>query len=132
MNNLENNTNNLIKTMSEGNLIKTDNISDGYHTFGELYEFRKLYNAMLFNEWSKLGVEVYKTKKHEDGELCFGGDWFLVVAHFPNGDIIDNHYELKDWNLFKIQELEKSKYPFDGHTAEDVKNIMLKHIKEDY
>ena len=25
-------------------------ISDGYHTFNELYEFRKLYNAALFNQ----------------------------------------------------------------------------------
>lgn len=26
-------------------------LSDGYHTFDELYEFRKMYNAALFNEW---------------------------------------------------------------------------------
>ena len=25
-------------------------LSDGYHTFDELYEFRKMYNAVLFNE----------------------------------------------------------------------------------
>ena len=27
-------------------------LSDGYHTFDELYEFRKMYNAALFNEWA--------------------------------------------------------------------------------
>ena len=27
----------------------TDNISDGYHTFAELYEYRLLYNALAAN-----------------------------------------------------------------------------------
>ena len=31
-----------------------ENFSDGYHTFNELYEFRKLYNALLFKEWKKM------------------------------------------------------------------------------
>ena len=30
----------------------TEQMSDGYHTFAELYEFRKAYNAALFNEWA--------------------------------------------------------------------------------
>ncbi len=30
--------------------IKVEDCSDGYHTFKELYEFRKQYNATLFNE----------------------------------------------------------------------------------
>ena len=30
----------------------TENTSDGYHTFKELYEFRKAYNVALFNEWA--------------------------------------------------------------------------------
>jgi hypothetical protein len=99
---------------------KMEDISDGYHTFKELYEFRKLYNAALFNEWAENGkVEVYKSKRHFDGEECFGGGWFIVVAILPTGQI-SNHYELKDWDLFKIPECEKSRYEFDGHTSEDV------------
>lgn len=31
-------------------------VSDNYHTFNELYEFRKVYNAVLFNEWSRQGL----------------------------------------------------------------------------
>lgn len=106
---------------------KIEDISDGYHTFKELYEFRKLYNAALFNEWAENGkVEVYKSKRHFDGEECFGGGWFIVVAILPTGRQISNHYELKDWNLFKIPEYEKSKYKFDGHTSQDV----LERLKE--
>lgn len=43
-------------------------VSDGYHTFDELYEFRKLYNAALFNEWAAQGkFSVHKSKRHFDG-----------------------------------------------------------------
>lgn len=107
------------------------NISDGYHTFNELYEFRKLYNALLFNEWAENGrYEVYKSKRHYNGEECFGGGWFIVVALLPRGQI-SNHYELKDWGLFKIPVYEKSKYEFDGHTADDVIFRLESAIKED-
>lgn len=107
------------------------NISDGYHTFNELYEFRKLYNALLFNEWAENGrYEVYKSKRHYNGEECFGGGWFIVVALLPRGQI-SNHYELKDWSLFKIPVYEKSKYEFDGHTTDDVIFRLESAIKED-
>ena len=117
-------------------------VSDGYHTFNELYEFRKMYNAVLFNEWGKERVqhphwwkegkpfysykhEVHKSKKHYEGDECFGGGWFIVVAILPTGQI-SNHYEMKDWDLFQIPEEPKAKYPFDGHTGKDV----LTRLKE--
>lgn len=104
-----------------------ENISDGYHTFKELYEFRKVYNAALFNEWAANGkYEVYKSKRHYDGEECFGGGWFIVVAILPSGQI-SNHYEMCDWDLFSIPEYDKSKYEFDGHSAQDVLD-RLKYI----
>lgn len=110
------------------------NVSDGYHTFDELYEFRKLYNAVLFNEWSKnLEIcqergaalynipkyDVHKSWRHNDGELCFGGDWFIVVAKLPTGQI-SNHYRVEDWDLFQIPETDTAKYQYDGHTSQDV------------
>jgi hypothetical protein len=108
----------------------TENTSDGYHTFKELYDFRKAYNVALFNQWGsilvdfKLKYDVHKSWKHNDGELCFGGGWFIVVAVLPTGQI-SNHYEAKDWDLFKIPEVEKAKYPFDGHTGQDVINRLI-------
>ena len=118
-------------------------LSDGYHTFKELYEFRKAYNAALFNEWASnwrrskelqdVGkmiasgsskFDVHKSWRHHDGELCFGGGWFIVVAVLPTGQI-SNHYEAKDWDLFKVPETEKAKYEFDGHTGDDVIKRLL-------
>ena len=123
-------------------------LSDGYHTFDELYEFRKMYNAVLFNEWSKnymqqyntykdidkdklhpeiklmlknlkANYNVHKSWKHHDGEECFGGGWFIVSAMLPTG-LISNHYKMEDWGLFKVPEVEKALYEFDEHTGADV------------
>lgn len=116
-------------------------ISDKYHNFKTLYDFRKMYNAALFNEWArgyltskkliKQGIldsmiidqpkfNVHKSKKHFDGESPFGKeDWFIVCAMLPTGQI-SNHYPMEDWDLFKIPETEKALFEFDGHTSEDV------------
>ena len=123
-------------------------VSDGFHTFDEIYNFRKLYNALLFNEWAMQiktetafskdasgrtkqivvaesnKYDVHKSIRHNNGELCFGGGWFVVIAILPSGQIT-NHYEMKDWGLFKIPEVEKAKYEFDGHTSQDVVERML-------
>ena len=100
-------------------LVVTEDTSDGYHTFKELYEFRKIYNAVLFNEWTIAGkYEVHKSKKHGDGEECFGGGWFIMMATLPTGQI-SNHYELKDWDLFDCEERELAD-KWDGHTSQDV------------
>lgn len=96
------------------------NISDGYHTFNELYEYRLLYNASMFNELAKQGLyDVHKSKKHSDGTIPFDDEnWFIVQAELPTGQI-SNHYEMKDWDLFNVPEKEKANQ-YDGHTPQDV------------
>ena len=90
--------------------------SDGHHTFDELYDFRRAFNAVLFNEWaSQNKYSVHKSERHSDGEQCFGGEWFIVVATLPTGDI-SNHYEMKHWDLFQCEIREKAK-EWDGHQA---------------
>lgn len=55
------------------------NISDGYHTFNELYEYRLLYNASMFNEFAKQGLyDVHKSKRHSDGTIPFGDENWLI------------------------------------------------------
>lgn len=104
-------------------------ISDGYHTFDELYEFRKMFNAALFNNWSMQDeFEVHKSMRHHDGELCFGGGWFIVIAVLPAGQI-SNHYKMDDWNLFKVPAWDKAAYPYDGHTGDDVIERLKQHCK---
>jgi len=138
MNSTESAINRQIAEYKNLGLLDTNNISDGFHTFEELYNFRKMYNAALFNEWAKHPQEqglisspsnwkynvknfVHKSWKHHDGELCFGGGWFIVSAMLPTG-LISNHYEEKDWSLFFIPETEKALFLYDEHTSQDVLN----------
>ncbi|NMF27937.1 hypothetical protein [Cellulosimicrobium aquatile] len=89
--------------------------SDGFHTHAELYAYRRVYNAALFNEWHRLGEwDVVKSWRHSDGELAFGGGWFIVVATLPTGQI-SNHYQAEHWNLFQIPERDLAP-DYDGHT----------------
>ena len=126
--------------VSEDEVVDIGELSDGHHTFNELYNFRKVYNAALFNEWaenletsSDFGqalfnvpkYNVHKSWRHSDGELCFGGGWFIVSAMLPTG-LISNHYKAEDWDLFKIPEVDKALFEFDGHTSEDVLNRLKK------
>jgi len=94
--------------------------SDGYHTFAELYEFRMLYNAALFNEWSKQGkYDVKISERHDDGERCFGGDYFIVQATLPTGQI-SNHYERGDVAYFSSVRWTHRADEWDGHDSVEV------------
>ena len=109
-----------------------ENTSDGFHTFKELYEFRLLLNAALFNEWHKrdkerfFGPYVCKSKLHSDGSVPFGGGWFIVTAQLPCGQI-SFHYEMKHWDLFNITVQDKAP-DYDGHTSEDVLNRLNAYL----
>ena len=102
-------------------------VSDGYHTFNELYYYRMLYNAAFFNllpkEW------VHKSKMHHTGEECFGGGWFIVMANLPTGQV-SNHYELKDWDLFKVPEKEFAD-EWDGHTPQEAAERIHKYLQQE-
>lgn len=92
-------------------------ISDGYHTFAELYEYRMLYNAHAAEGWAQQGKAV-KSWRHSDGEECFGGGWFVVVVDLhPHGQV-SNHYPAADWDLFHVPEVETAP-EWDGHTPAD-------------
>lgn len=112
---------------------KIENLTDGYHTFKELYECRLMYNAVLFNEWANQLLpaegygnalfnvnkyDVHKSWRHNNGEECFGGGWFVVCAMLPTGQITQ-HYKAEYWNLFKIPETPFAKFEYDEHTTED-------------
>lgn len=107
-------------------------VSDGYHTFNELYEFRKLYNACFFNILYSSGQKVVKSKKHHDGKDCFGGGWFVVVADLPLKDgsyvQVSNHYKQEDWDLFRCMEVDFAP-EWDGHTPQDVKERLISALE---
>lgn len=106
--------------------------SDGYHTHNELYRYRMLYNAHAAVGWVAQGLPVVKSWRHADGELCFGGGWFIVTATLPTGQV-SNHYEEKHWDLFEVPEVVLPP-AWDGHTPEvaaDRLEAALKTKEED-
>lgn len=112
----------------------TGETSDGYHTFNELYHYRMLYNALWLNEvwWAESqyggSMKPVKSKRHSDGELCFGGGWFVVSVQLPTGQVT-NHYELKDWDKFRIPEVDKAP-EWDGHTPQEAVERMEASLKD--
>ena len=97
--------------------LESGDASDGHHTHNELYTYRTLYHAHAARAWVLDGVEVTKSWRHADGELCFGGGWFIVTAQLPTGQV-SNHYPERDWELFDVPEVDKPA-PWDGHTPQD-------------
>lgn len=98
--------------------IDVEKISDGYHTFADLYEQRLILSAAL----AKNNPHAWKSKRHEDGSVPFGGGWFIMGFDTDEGSYT-YHYELKDWDLFQCKELDKGK-PWDGHTSRDVRRLL--------
>lgn len=95
-----------------------EKMSDGYHTFADLYEQRLILSAAL----AKNNPHAWKSKRHEDGNVPFGGGWFIMGFDTDEG-CYTYHYELKDWDLFQCKELDKGK-PWDGHTSKDVRRLL--------
>lgn len=97
-------------------------VSDGYHTFDQLYHQRAILFAALVN----LNKDIsWKSLKHEDGEYCFdkNGDWFIVGIDTPEGSYT-YHYETdKYWDIFNCKVLPVGKH-WDGHTEKDVTRLL--------
>ena len=80
--------------------ISTKEISDGHHTFGELYRHR----IALFCTLCNLLPEIsWKSKKHFDEEKDpMFNDNFIAGINTPDG-IVTYHIKLKYWEMFSIQ-----------------------------
>lgn len=87
---------------------------DEHHSIDELYEYRMLYNAHAAHGWLAAGLPVVKSWQHSDGELCFGGGWFIVTATLPTGQV-SNHYAAEHWGLFRVPPVALPPV-YDGHT----------------
>lgn len=88
---------------------------DEHHTMSELYAYRAAYHAHAARLWAQMGIAV-RSRRHHDGELCFGGGWFIVAANLHPHGWVTNHYAMDDWDLFAaVPEVERGP-EWDGHT----------------
>lgn len=94
-------------------------VSDGYHTFNELYDHR----AKLFAVICNLNRDrAWKSKLHNEGDMYNG--MFIVGIDTPNGQAT-YHYDIEPyWDLFDIKELERAP-KWDGHTPTEAISRIL-------
>ena len=104
--------NNDIKEYKDRTKNSADDISDGYHTFGDLYKHRTylLALAMIHLPYA------WKARKHEDGTMFHG--MFVVGFPTPNG-MVTYHCDNEYWNDFKVPEIPHAPH-FDGYSDADV------------
>ena len=98
-------------------------VSDGFHTFNSLYEQRMILFAALVKAYKD---KSWKSYRHEDGEYCFGGGWFIVGIDTPEGSYT-YHYENKYWDMFDCTGLPRAKH-WDRHTEADAE-VRLMSLK---
>ena len=73
--------------------IKPENVSDGFHTFKELYDHRIMLFLALMQMSANAGLECGWSRRHSDGELCFGGGWVIGWITAPSGKQARYHME---------------------------------------
>lgn len=101
----------------EGSVISQ--ISDGYHTFDELYQHRH-YLFILWVNTNQWYLHPWKSLYHNNGGGYEG--WFIAGATLPSGSI-SYHLPIKYWDLLEAQEMERAP-EWDGHTSLDVLSRM--------
>jgi len=87
-------------------------ISDGNHTFRELYHHRTLLFAVITNLFKD---KSWKSKIQSDGNMPDG--YFIAGIQTPEGQAT-YHVDLKYWDLFDCEELPVAP-EYDGHTSAD-------------
>lgn len=88
------------------------NLSDGYHTFNELYHHRAILFSVICNS---MPDKAWKSKLHDTGDIFDG--MFIVGIETPEGQAT-YHYDIEPyWDMFKVKELEKAP-KWDGHTPQ--------------
>jgi hypothetical protein len=100
-------------------------LSDGYHTFNELYHHRAILFSVICNEHPDIS---WKSKLHHDGTMFDG--MFIVGINTPEGQAT-YHYDINPyWDMFRVRELEKAP-EWDGHTSEQAIERIAGLTRED-
>lgn len=95
-------------------------LSDGYHTFEELYQHR---HSLCLALMKAMPTHSWFSRYHADGEKCFGGDdWFIVGIDLPGGQGITYHLPSELYSMAMATDASELPLgrPWDGHTAADV------------
>lgn len=102
------------KTYTTGSIGE---ISDGYHTFNELYYHRMVLFAVICNSYRD---KSWKSWKHHDGTMY--EDYFIVGIETDAGQY-SYHYHKDEWRYFEVKEVEFAP-EWDGHQPSDIERLL--------
>lgn len=98
------------------------NLSDGYHTFNELYHHRAILFAFICNQNKDV---AWKSLFHSNPEDKMYDGMFIVGINTPFGQVT-YHYDIDPyWRLFKVKEVDRAP-EWDGSTPQDCIDRMCK------
>lgn len=108
--------------------LESECTCDGFHTFDELYEHRmtlwialcKKQERIILDHGVRRTVDVWRSKKHSDGELAFGGTWFVLGIGKEKGKQVTYHLPIARWDETDFAETLEKAPEWDGHTSDDV------------
>lgn len=90
-------------------------LSDGYHTFNELYHHRAVLFSVVCNDHKNL---AWKSLNHNDPNEPMYEGMFIVGIETPNGQAT-YHYDIEPyWNMFDVPVFDQAP-KWDGHTPTD-------------
>ena len=102
-------------------------LSDGYHTFDELYDHRITLYVALCKAQEQLNEQLggsskicWRSKLHHDGSAYEG--WFILGMGTEPGEQISYHLPVSRWEETNFAETLERAPEFDGHTSQDVLN----------
>ena len=107
----------------------TNFISDGYHTFAELYDHRiSLFIALCYmlHTYEPQKHQIWKTIKHDNGEVWEG--WFIMGIDVAAGHQISYHLPINRWDEVWFAPEIPCTPTWDGHQSSEV----LERIKKMY
>lgn len=118
--NLSDNAHKWLKSAKETlqkNNSRIGSVSDGYHTYDELYNHRAMEFAVICRAFPHLS---WKSKLHDDPDFPMFDGMFICGIDTPDGQAT-YHYDIDPWwDIFEdVKELDRAP-KFDGHTPNDV------------
>lgn len=109
--------------------MPVEKVSDGYHTFGELYDHRialyvalcRFVNSKQRNDrFDSTGKQrrVWRSFKHHDGSSYDG--WFILGIDRYRGEQITYHLPISQWEQTNFAVTLECAPIWDGHSSADV------------
>lgn len=99
-------------------LLKTKDISDGYHTFGDLYHHIAILFSIICNQNKE---RAWKSRLHHDGTML-DEDMFIVGIETPKGNYTYHYHIDPYWDMYNVKELDRAP-EWDGHMPEDITRL---------